>query len=72
MSEKEYTKGELRFRQIAATAVVIPPWEETGEHQVKEALYGLGEDGRVDMLTNKGWSEMTMQSTGGGAKNRNL
>jgi hypothetical protein len=63
MSEKEYTTGELRFRQIAATAVVIPPWGETGEHQVKETLYGLGEDGRVYMLTEHGWAGVTMHRT---------
>jgi len=52
----------LEFRQIAATAVVVPG--EAGTHQVKETLYGLGVDGRVYILTDRGWSAMPMHRAG--------
>jgi len=57
MAEKEDRQDELRFKQIAATAVVVP--EPVGA-RVHKTRYGLGEDGRVYMLTEQGWSGVKM------------
>ncbi len=53
---------DLKFKQIAATAAVVPG--AGGMYTVHERLYGLGEDGRVYMLTAHGWYGMIMSKKG--------
>ena len=53
---------ELKFKQIEVTAVVVPG--PGGMSNVQERLYGLGEDGRVYILTDHGWSGMMMNKAG--------
>ena len=52
---------ELTFKQISATAIVIPG--PGGTVHVEERLYGLGDDGRVFMYTDHGWVGMLMHKS---------